>query len=205
MEEFKTSVQSILSLAEKNFKRVFWNAELGFLFNIVHENESLADEIESEAAVTAAAMLGESMFSLDELRSIWNVTKTKLLVHRKLIRYGEETFPFGILARNEDQRIFYDDTQYHADTIWPKSTPYLIKLLRMLKEKETIRQILINTLDHQMSEAAIFYSQELFSRPHGNNPHPDNETSYNPVPVKNPIQFWSQWCDAFLDFCIMKD
>jgi len=20
------------------------------------------------------------------------------------------------------------------------------------------------------------------------------------VPVKNPIQFWSQWCDAFVEF-----
>ena len=51
-----------------------------------------------------------------------------------------------------------------------------------------------------MSEGALFYNQELFSRPCGNNPAPDERTRRNPVPVKNPIQFWSQWCDPYIRF-----
>ncbi|HEX4962859.1 MAG TPA: hypothetical protein VF173_18630, partial [Thermoanaerobaculia bacterium] len=89
--------------------------------------------------------------------------------------------------------------QYHSDVVWPRSTPYLVKLLRKLGEEATVRELLVNALDHQMTEAAIFYNQEILSRACGNNPHPDPDTAQNPVPVKNPIQFWSQWCDAFLD------
>jgi hypothetical protein len=51
-----------------------------------------------------------------------------------------------------------------------------------------------------MTESAIYYNQELFSRPFGNNPFPVASVCDNPVPVKNPIQFWSQWCDAFVEF-----
>ena len=69
----------------------------------------------------------------------------------------------------------------------------------MLNEDNIAREILINNLDHQMSECAIFYKQELFSPAFGNNAHPNGTTSQNPVPVKNPIQFWSQWCDAYLE------
>jgi hypothetical protein len=72
-------------------------------------------------------------------------------------------------------------------------------------EEETIRQLLRNALDHQMTESAVFFNQELFSRPFGNNLNPDPETHSNPVPVKNPIQFWSQWCDALIDFRNQKE
>ena len=27
---------------------------------------------------------------------------------------------------------------------------------------------------------------------------PNPETARNPVPVKNPIQWWSQWCDPYM-------
>ena len=83
--------------------------------------------------------------------------------------------------------------------VWPRSTPYLIGLLRLLGEEETIRGLLRNALDHQMSEGAVFYSHELLAPPFGDNPRPDPSTADNPVPVKNPVQFWSQWCDPFLD------
>jgi glycogen debranching enzyme len=128
-----------------------------------------------------------------------------LLVDRRLIKYGEEVLPFGIVAKNEDKRVFYGDHEYHSDTIWPRSTPYLIKLLRLLHEDKLIRDILINSLDHQMSECAIFYNQELFSRAFGNNAHPNVATSQNPVPVKNPIQLWSQWCDAYLETFVGRE
>jgi glycogen debranching enzyme len=199
LEELRAEAQACLQAAKKNFKSVFWNKDTGCLFNVVFEDGSIKDEIECEAGVTAAAMLGETVFSQDELQSIWECTKRSLLAHRRLVKYGDRVLPFGILTQNEPPKAFYGDDQYHSDVVWPRSTPYLIGLLRMLNENEIVREILVNNLDHQMTECAIFYNQELFSRALGNNAHPDGTTSQNPVPVKNPIQFWSQWCDAYLE------
>jgi glycogen debranching enzyme len=195
----KATTQIFLTKARKVFKSIFWNENKGYLFNAVLEDGITGDYVACEAAVTAAALLGETVFTPGDLRSIWNCAERELLAHRRLVKYGDELLPFGILTKNEGQKVFYGDDQYHSDMIWPRSTPYLIKLLRMLNEDDTARDILINNLDHQMSECAIFYNQELFSPAFGNNAHPNGTTSQNPVPVKNPIQFWSQWCDAYLE------
>ena len=204
---YKELYKALLRRARENFKPVFWNRTKGFIYNLVYENheESLKDGIECEAGVTAAAMLGKSIFSIEELSAVWKCTRENLLVDRKLIKFGKARLPFGIITKNEDQRIYYNDRQYHSDVIWPRSTPYLIRLLLLLGEKEKVREILLNTLDHQMTETAIFYNQELFSRPEGPNLYPEAETCQNPVPVKNPIQFWSQWCDAFTEFWGQKE
>ena len=200
LQSLKEATQDLLVRAEENYKRVFWNDQNGFLFNVVYADGTVKDEIECEAGVAAAAMLGTSVFTRSELASIWECARERLLVHRQLIEYGQDTWPFGIIARNEDRQVFYGDGQYHGDVVWLRSTPYLIKLLKLLDQEQTIRQILINTLDHQMTEGAIFYNQELLARPLGHNSSPDERTGQNPVPVKNPIQFWSQWCDAFVEF-----
>ena len=191
-------VGSLLERARQHFNPVFWNEEKEFLYNVVEEKRQLRDEIECEAAVTAAAMLERTVFSDDELNAIWRRTETCLLVKRRLQRYGTATAPFGILVKYDDKRIFYDDDQYHSDVVWPRSTVYLVRLLDLLGQQEAAREVLRNMLDHQMTEAAIFYNQEVLSRPCGNNPAPVEHTHGNPVPVKNPIQFWSQWCDEFL-------
>jgi hypothetical protein len=196
----RAEVAALLERAREHFKPLFWNPACDFLFNLVHESRELHDAIECETAITAAALLGGSLFTPAELRSLWRHTEKTLLVHRTLQRYGSDRLPFGLLAKNDDQRIYYGDDQYHADVIWPRSTPYLVHLLGLLGEAQTARSLLINSLDHQMDEAALFYNQELFSRPCGNNPAPDERTRLNPVPVKNPIQFWSQWCDGYLRF-----
>jgi glycogen debranching enzyme len=205
LENFKIRVSTLLQNARENFKSVFWNETPGFLFNIVYEDGQIRDEIECEAAVTAAGLLGETVFTRDELQSIWRHTKRKLLVYREPEQYGTGRLPFGLLTKNEDWRIFYNDHQYHSDTIWPRSTPYLIKLLRLVNEQQMIRDILLNNLDHQMTECAIFYNQELFSRPFGNNAYAEPATSDNPVPVKNPIQLWSQWVDAYVEVFSEED
>ena len=97
-----------------------------------------------------------------------------------------ETTPFGIITKYDDKRIFYDDDQYHSDVVWPRSTVYLVWLLDLLGEQGIVLELLRNALDHQMTEAAVFYNQEVFSRPCGNNPEPVERTRENPVPVKNP-------------------
>lgn len=204
-KDLRLEAEAVLDNGRKYFKSVFWNESAGYLYNAVFEDGEVKDDIECEAGVTAAALLGESIFSHDELKAIWKCTRRKLLVHRRLIKYGEEVLPFGIVVKNEDKRVFYGDHEYHSDTTWPRSTPYLIKLLRLLNEDQSIRDILINSLDHQMTECAIFYNQELFSRAFGNNAHPNVATSQNPVPVKNPIQLWSQWCDAYLETFVGRE
>ncbi len=196
------ALQRIAALAERarrHFKPLFWDEERGFLFNLVDGTGKMGDSIECESSVTAAGILGDSLFTHQELDRIWRCAKRTLLVHRRLQLYGDQELPFGLIARNDDERIYYDDGQYHSDVVWLRSTPYLIRLLTALGEHGLVRDLLVNTLDHQMSEGAIFYNQELFSRPCGNNPAAGAATSRNPVPVKNPIQFWSQWCDAFLE------
>lgn len=199
-DSLRENIRAVLSRAEQNFGRVFWNDANGFLFNVVYEDGTVKDAVECEAGVAAAAMLGATVFTPSELEAIWSCARDRLLVKRRLVKYGHETWPFGIITKNEGQHVYYGDDQYHSDVVWLRSTPYLIKLLRLLNQTQTIKEVLINTLDHQMTEGAIFYNQELLARPLGQNPHPDKYTSQNPVPVKNPIQFWSQWCDAFIEF-----
>jgi glycogen debranching enzyme len=198
-KDLEFEAEALLNNGRKHFKSVFWNESAGYLYNAVFEDGEVKDDIECEAGVTAAALLSESIFSHDELEAIWKCARSKLLIDRRLVKYGQEVLPFGIVVKNEDKRVFYGDHEYHSDTVWPRSTPYLIKLLRLLHEDQIIKDILINNLDHQMAECAIFYNQELFSRAFGNNAHPNVATSQNPVPVKNPIQLWSQWCDAYLE------
>ena len=97
--------------------------------------------------------------------------------------------PFGILVKKSPKRIYYGDEEYHEAVVWPRDTPYLIRLLRHGGEvdKEAVEGLLRSNLDHQMNEGFVFYNGELFS--------PDNGEM---VPVKNPVQFWSQWVDPFL-------
>ena len=205
LEAFRLELSSLVAQAERFFKPIFLNDNCGFIYNIVYQDRETRDDLESEPGVVAAAILGNTLFSAAELERVWSWTESKLLVGRRLVRFGDDILPFGLLAKNEDKRIFYSDDQYHSDVVWMRSTPYLIRLLRLLGREDTARQLVINTLDHEISEGAIFFNNELFSRPCGNNVRPDLDTQWNPVPVKNPIQFWSQWCDAVIDFPVRKE
>jgi glycogen debranching enzyme len=135
-------------------------------------------------------MLGTDVFSRDELARVWDATRDKLLVER-----GGKAF--GILAKDSAERVYYGDEQYHEAVVWPRDTPYLIRLLELLGEEGTVRDILDSNLGHMVEEQAVFYGSELFSLPEGRNPHPTGD-SQDPVPVKDPVQFWSQWVDPYL-------
>jgi len=98
-------------------------------------------------------------------------------------RKGE---PFGILVR-EGADVYYNDDQYHMAVTWPRDTPYLLRLFRAAGLRDEVKAILKNNLAHQMDEGFVGYNSELFSI------DPSGLT-----PVKNPVQWWSQWCDEFL-------
>ena len=157
------------------------------------------DETETSFAVVSASLLND-LFSDDELTRVWSVTRNTLLVLRKPQIFGlREMKPFGILVKNSSSRIFYNDRQYHEAVLWPRDTPYLIRLLERLGDVNTVKEILVNNIDHQMTEGAIFFNSELFSLPEGKNPC-QSSTSCNPIPLKNPAQWWSHWTDLFLSF-----
>ncbi|MNY67360.1 hypothetical protein D3C86_2049330 [compost metagenome] len=48
-----------------------------------------------------------------------------------------------------------------------------------------------------MQEGVVFYHQEMLSLPEGVNATPGTR-SQDPVPVKNPMQWVSQFCDVYL-------
>jgi len=167
------------------YKKVFQNND--FLYSIVINDKK--DPTETSMGLVSAVLLHNHVFNNKDLENMWPSVQ-KLLVKRN----GKL---FGILCRNSKDRIYYDDHQYHGAVVWPRDTPYLIKYLQIIGREDLIKEILESNLDHQIKESAIFYCNELFSLPEGKNPNP-TETANNPVPVKNPIQLWSHFCDDYL-------
>ena len=193
--ELAAELTLIQSLAREAYKGIFWNPHAQGLYNLV-TLERRIDGTPCAAEVEAAALLGTEVFTPAELEQIWVHARNRLLVKRK---QGEETLPFGLIARDTPERVFLDNQQYHEAVVWPRETPYLIRLLRRLGHEEVVQQLLATNMAHQMDEGVVFYSHEMLSLPEGGNPSPNPDTEQNPVPVKNPMQWWSQWCDAFLD------
>jgi glycogen debranching enzyme len=172
-----------LERAKAAYKTVFWDPTAHLLQNVVTLNGKKDKTLGSPAVVAMALLLDEAIFSPQEIAQFIAVAKANLLVERQ----GR---PFGILVKHSPKRIYYGDEEYHEAVVWPRDTPYLIRLLRWCgeSESETVVGLLQSNLAHQMDEGFIFYNSELFS--------PDDGAM---TPVKNPIQFWSQWVDPFLE------
>jgi len=172
-----------LEQAKAAYKTVFWDPAAHLLHNVVTLNGKKDKTLGSPAVVAMALLLDEAIFSPQEVAQFIAVVKANLLVERQ----GR---PFGILVKHSPKRIYYGDEEYHEAVVWPRDTPYLIRLLRWCgeSESETVAGLLQSNLAHQMDEGFVFYNSELFS--------PDDGAM---TPVKNPIQFWSQWVDPFLE------
>ncbi|MBO9540420.1 hypothetical protein J7643_07490 [bacterium] len=180
--------------ALSSFKRVFWNPEAGFLYNLV-TREGRVDPTRAITAVEAAARLGERVFSRDELAAIWEAARDHLLVRRTL---AGRPAAFGLIAKESAERTYLGDVQAYEAVCWPSKTPYLLKLLAQLGETRVMREILATNLAHQFDEGAVFYAGELMSLPEGGNPSPNPATAQDPVPVRNPMHWAALWCDAYL-------
>jgi len=179
----KEPFSALLEEARANFKRVFWNATASSLYNLVTLSGKQDTTFGSPAVVAFALLADETVFTHQELGRFIRNVKRNLLVERNGL-------PFGILVKRSSKRVYYDDEEYHEAMVWPRDTPYLIRLLHYdsEREEETVDGILKSNLEHQMNEGFVFYNSELFS--------PDNGAV---VPVKNPVQFWSQWVDPYLE------
>jgi hypothetical protein len=170
--------------ARAAFKQVFLDPRTGFIYNLVCTDDFAlgpqADPRPGSPGVVAAAMLGLDVFSLRELEGIAAFAKTRLL----RTKWG---LPFGIIVRESERDVYLGDPEYHEAVVWPRDTPYLLRLLALTGDSATISGLLASNLRHQMEEGFVFYNQELFSG--------DDDR----VPVKNPVQWWSQWVDPYLD------
>ncbi len=153
-----------------------------------------ADWTRGSPAVEAVAVLKDIVYSEDDLRRMWPQVEG-LIVRRRMVALGSGEAPFGIVARETDRRPYLGDAEYHGYVVWPRDTPYLIKVMAHLSMD--VDDLLLNNLDHMIAEGALGYASELFSAPLGGNPSPGPYAG-NPVPVKNPAQYWSHWCDPYL-------
>ncbi len=169
----------------EKYKKIFQNND--FLYSIVINDKK--DPTETSMALISAVLLYDHVFNKKDLEKMWPSIQ-KLLVKRN----GKL---FGVLCRNLKNRIYYNDHQYHGAVVWPRDTPYLIKYLKLIGKDNLVEEILESNLEHQMEEGAIFYCNELFSLPEGKNPYPTKNSNVI-VPVKNPIQLWSHFCDDYL-------
>lgn len=182
----KTGEETFLALlveAKSNFKATFWDTHDHILYNLVSLEGQKDRTLGSPAVVAVSLLMDEGLFSRQEVEHFIASVKAQLLVERNGL-------PFGILVKNSTKRTYYGDAEYHEGVVWPRDTPYLIRLLRYAgaAEQRTVEGLLKSNLIHQMNEGFVFYNSELFS--------PDNGAL---VPVKNPVQFWSQWVDPYLE------
>jgi hypothetical protein len=190
--------RELVQLLEDNYMQTFWKD--GFVSHIADAQTGEAfggdvgEGVESSMGITSAALLPE-VIGREKLAILLENAKP-LLVYR-----GKKLF--GTLVRNSKQRIYFDDLQYHQAVVWPRDTPYLIKLLDCQPAESNrilVEELLLSGLEHQMYEGAVFYNHELFSLPEGTNPSPVENEMGLPVPVKNPAQLWSQWVQPYVDY-----
>jgi len=185
-------IKDYLERMEIAFKNKFWNGE--FIVDIIDiEKNKRLNELTSCGVTALSSTL--HLFEKNEVIKAFKSIKS-LIVYRTLRVIGKETYPFGIAISSRIEPYF-GDREYHKSTIWPRDTPYFIKILEYLGYEDVIKGILLNNLDHMISEGAIFYINEIFGHPVGKNPNP-TEWSMNPIPLKNPAQYWSHWCDPYI-------
>lgn len=172
--------------ASSKYKKLFKNKH--YLYSLILDDKK--DPTETSMALVSSILLYNHVFNKSDLENMWPVVEKLLVKKRGKI--------FGMLLKNVNDKIYFNDYQYHGAVVWPRDNPYLIKYLRIIGEEAKANEILESNLWHQMDEGAIFYNSELFSLPEGKNPSP-TKTNNEPVPMKNPIQLWSHFCDVYLD------
>lgn len=159
----------------------------------------LRDYTKSSLGIVSVASLKDILYNRREIAALWDDIE-RLLIRRKILELDDGYEIFGVLVRDIERKPYLGDLEYHGCVVWPRDTPYLIEVMKEMGMKREIYGILINNLDHMLTEGAVGYVNELFSLPIGLNPSPVEECSFNPVPVKNYAQYWSHWCDPYIEY-----
>ena len=189
-------LKELYTRASQAFTRTFWSDQHQTLFLTVYHDGSLTDPTFGSPAVEAAAVVPQGVLSDQQLRTILEKAQQRT-VFRRLTTVGKGRAPLGLPVRDVEPRPYLGDSEYHGPVVWLRDTYFLALLAHRLNERELLRRILTAVLDHQEGEGAVHFCAELFSLPVGRNPSPCPPHAENPVPVKNPAQYWSHWCDPF--------
>lgn len=183
----------VLYEMEYSFKKAFWD---GTSLASIVDSETKKCEKEPTSMGLAAISTAEHLFTNKEIEDAYAASKN-ILVGRRLRVLGETYMPFGIMI-SYSALPYFGDSEYHRSVVWPRETPYLIRLLEKLGLNEEISGLCLNSLDQMLSESALLYSNEIFGLPIGRNPNL-SKSSNNVIPLKNPAQYWSHWCDPYVN------
>lgn len=201
----KNENNNTLKLAEESFERyleILKDSKTNLPPNIIYvgfKNEYLKDETLSSASLSSISIL-KSYLNSDLLQKALETAEKELVVYRKLMKLGSGTYPFGLITQKREYSPYLGDEQYHGYVVWPRETVYIIDLLEKLNVTREADKILLNNLDASISERIPFYLSELFEVPELKK-MPENELE-NPIPMKNPAQYWSMWFDPYLKWLL---
>lgn len=156
-----------------------------------------ADMTPSSASFLALSILRRHL-TRARLTEGYSQARSQLLVHRRMSTLGSDVAPFGLIVQRRECEPYFDDRQYHGCVTWPRDSPYLVCVMDELGYSEEAHSLLLNHLDCSVSEGVPFFVHELYGLPLGRNPSPVTESSDQPIPLKNPAQFWSIWFDPYL-------
>ena len=174
---FLSGLGKDVSSIKENFKKIFFHNDI--LCDIVSENMK-RNCVENSLGIVAFPLL-PNLFSEEECLRLFSRIQTHFMYRNEKL--------FGLILRNVGEKTYLNDEQYHGYVFWPRDLPYFIRFLLRIGKGDLVEEILVNILEHQMNEGTIFYTQELFSPPLN-----------DPVPVKNPAQYWSQFVEPFIWF-----
>ncbi len=189
-------LETLLSKARLSFKKTFFPQNAAPCHIAAIRAGELRQSSELSSASICALSTCAELFSNQELEQNFSSLE-------KIHLYSEGKL-FGALCKlpaSGEIAPFLGDAEYHGAVCWPRDSPHLISLLLRLGKKELAEQVLLNALEHQQNECAIFYNNELFAPPIPSEANPSpTQTSGRPVPLKNPAQLWSQWAQPFFDY-----
>jgi glycogen debranching enzyme len=176
-----------------SFKSTFWNGST--VANVVDTVSRRRDWTPTSMGAVSMAVASR-LFTDEEVEAALSSWK---IANRRLMTLGKDALPFGI-AITPSKEPYLGDWQYHRSVVWPRDTPYLINILQRLGREEDVNAILVNNLDHMVSEGALLYSSEIFGFAAGVEAGPQGQRAAEGslIPLKNPAQYWSHWCDPYI-------
>lgn len=182
LEELKTS-----------FKRTFWNGST--VANVVDAVTRRRDWTPTSMGAVSVAVASK-LFTDKDVEAAMSSWK---IANRRLMTLGKDALPFGI-GITPSEEPYMGDWQYHRSVVWPRDTPYLINILQRLGREEEVNAILVNNLDHMVSEGALLYSSEIFGFAASGEARLQGQRAaeVSLIPLKNPAQYWSHWCDPYI-------
>ncbi|MBO3762780.1 MAG: hypothetical protein JTT16_03065 [Candidatus Brockarchaeota archaeon] len=206
IDKITKNANNISKIAEESLERyleILKNSKTNIPPNIMyisHKNEYLKDETISSASFSSVSTL-KSYLDDDFLKKALETAQKELIVYRKLMKLGSGIYPFGLITQKREHSPYLGDEQYHGYVVWPRETVYVVDLLEKLNLTRDVDKILLNNLDASISERIPFYLSELFEVQKLKK-MPENELE-NPIPMKNPAQYWSMWFDPYLKWLLV--